>query len=160
MWWVFDKCSWSESVTCVVWLHGDHRGCDKSLALRAKICLFHLPSQTLDNLVCDSSPWKGPQNCPFWGDLEESSAMHEWPVSLIILEACPHPPNGLLLVHTQREVSCVPMGLGAPTQQLSHFTGPHPSASRQAARSQLDTLCLSTAWLMPQLQARNSFSQG
>ena len=54
--------------------------------------------------------------------------MHEWPVSLIILEACPHPPNGLLLAHTQREVSRVPMGLGAPTQQLSHFTGPHPSA--------------------------------
>lgn len=85
--------------------------------------------------------------------------MHEPAVSLIILEARPC-PQGLLLAQIQREVSRVLMGTGAPTQELSNFTGLCPSASFQAARSQLDTLCLSTAWPVPQPQARNPFSQG
>lgn len=105
-------------------------------------------------------PERVPRTAHFGETWRNLLPVHEWPVPLIILEACPHPPNGLLLAHIQREVSRVPTGLGAPTQQLSHFTGPHPSANLQAARSQLDTLCLSTAWLMPQLQARNPFSQG
>lgn len=105
-------------------------------------------------------PERVPRTAHFGGTWKNLLPVHEWPVPLIILETYPHPPNGLLLAHIQREVSRVPTGLGAPTQQLSHFTGPHLSASLQAARSQLDTLCLSTAWLTPQLQARNPFSQG
>lgn len=74
-------------------------------------------------------------------------------------EPCSH-LRGLLLARILREVTRVLMGTGAPTQELSNFTGLCPRASFQAARSQLDTLCLSTAWLMPQLQARKPFSQG
>lgn len=98
----------------------------KSLALRAKICLFHLPSQTLDNLVCGSCPWKGPQNCPFWGDLEESSACawvacfshHLGGLSTSSQRAAPSP-------HTEESLLC-PNGPGGTHPTAVSFYGPPP----------------------------------
>lgn len=102
---------------------------------------------------------KSPKSCPFGEIWRNLLFVHMRTVSLIILEFCSC-PQGLLLAQIQREVACVLMGMGAPTQELSNFIGLCPSASFQAARSQLYTLCLSTAWLMPQPQARKPFSQG
>ena len=137
---------------------------------------FTSPSHFIGNVFfrlfhCHHRPWiisfgthplptqRGPKSCPFGGIWRNLLLVHQWDVSLIILEAhsC---PQGLLLTPIQREVARVLMGMGAPAQELSNFTGLCPSASFQAARSQLDTLCLSTTWLMPQLQAKKPFSQG
>lgn len=49
------------------------------------------------------------------------------------------------------------LGRGMTTQKLSNFIDMCPSASLWAARFQLDTLCLSTAWLMPQPQGQRTF---
>ena len=77
---------------------------------------------------------KGSRELPFRRNLEEPSVPARVTVSLIFSEACSH-PSGLFLAQMQREVARVLMGMGAPTQEPSSFTGLGPSASFQAARS-------------------------
>lgn len=113
----------------------------------------------LDNLVCDSSPLERVLELPILGGLWRNllpyrvcSFSSSWRPVPILLTAAPSPHRGKF--------------------SQSHWAwGTHPTAvpfcwpqnsswamGLPAARSHPHLVCLSTAWLMPQLQARNSFS--
>lgn len=131
-------------------------------------CSSHFIGKDRFLFHCHHRPWivsfgaprsqKGQKSyllCKTW---EARLLVCEWAVSLILeARSC---LRGLLLGQIQREIARVLMGMGAPTQELSNFTVLGPSARLQPARSQLDTSRLSTAWPMPQPQARKPSSQG
>lgn len=104
-------------------------------------------------------PLKGSRHLPFGRKLEEPSARARVGCLSHLLTGF-FPSLMAVPAQIQKEVTHVLMGMGAPTQELANFTGLRPAPACGLPDLKLNPLCLSTAWLMPQPQARKPFSQG